>query len=143
MKGVNLAGLLEKATPYERWPAPIHPKLRLAAIASGPIVALCLPFLLSALQSTDGSFAELSGLLTLVVILDIAGLLAYLPMLLVTDGLKEANADWQWVALAEAILGAIHGFVIAAGLAILVIMAAIFCLAAIVALFALAAGSSS
>ena len=157
MKGVNLAGLLEKVTPYERWPAPLHPKLRLAAIASGPIVLLCLPLLLSMLSSTGASLAEaqlvrdpevvqlqlLSALLTLLLALDVTGLIIYIPMLVVTEGLKEANADWQWVAFAEAILGAIHGFVIAVGLAILVLVMVAFCLAAIVALFALLAGSSS
>ena len=82
-------------------------------------------------------------MLILLLALDIAGLVVYVPMLVATEGLREANANWQWIAFAETVLGAIHGFVIAAGLAILVLVAAIFCLAAIAALFALLLAGAS
>ena len=80
-------------------------------------------------------------LLGLLAVLDVVGLIVYIPMLVVTEELRHARRDWQWVAFGEAVLGAIHGFVIAVGLAIVVIVAVIglvfTCLAAVAAIAAL------
>ena len=101
MESVNLAGLLRQTTPYECWRAPIHPRLRLAAIASGPSILICLAPLFAVLTITFASLIDsfhagdpgawllgpLCGLLGLLAVIDLAGLAVYIPMLVAPRGL--------------------------------------------------------
>ena len=164
MESVNLRGLLSRATPHECWRAPIHPRLRLAAIASGPSILICLAPLFALLTVTFASLVDsfragdpgawllvpLCGLLGLLAVVDVAGLTVYIPMLLATRGLREGRPHWHWAAFGEGILGAIHGFFVALGLAMVVlaaiiwlVMICLFLIAAIVGLLGMGAGSSN
>ena len=164
MESVNLHGLLSRATPYECWRAPIHPRLRLAAIASGPSILICLVPLFALLTITFGSLVDslragdpgawllgpLCGLLGLLAVIDVAGLILYIPMLVATRGLREGRSPWHWAAFGEGILGAVHGFFVALGLAVVVlaaiiwlVMICLFVIAAIVGLLGMAAGSTN
>ena len=156
--------LNNRATVYECWRAPIHPKLRWLALLSAPAILICLlplfPLLTDAIPARLASLPVgdpalrtlrlLQGLLWLVTALDLAGLALYVPMLVATECLKEGRPDWHWIAFGEAILGAFHGFFVALGLAavavmvvIALVMSALFMVAATVGLFGMAAGAGS
>lgn len=164
METVNLAGFLHGATAYHSWRAPIHPRLRLAAILSGPSILICLRPLFALLTITFASLGDcgragdpgawllgpLCGLLGLLAMIDVAGLILYIPMLVATQGLREGCPNWHWAAFGEGILGAIHGFFVALGLAVVLlaviiwlVMICLFVIAAIVGLLGMAAGSSN
>ena len=164
MQGTTLTTFLPRATVYERWRAPLDRKLRVLALASAPVILICLaplfPVLTDHLRSQVASLPVgdpalssvrlLQWLLCLVTALDLIGLALYVPMLVATDCLKEARPHWHWVAFAEAILGAFHGFFLALAVAAVVIVAAFWLLmmallavAAVVGLFGLALGAGN
>ena len=157
MKSVNLSGLLSRATLYEQWRAPLSPKLRATAIASGPAILLGLVPLVAALTNYFPSLAAplpagdlslfllnlLQAVLWMIVALDAAALLIYIPMLVVTRTLREGQARWHKIAYAEALLGAVHGFVLALGLAGTIIVVVGGVILTVIALFIVLAGAGS
>lgn len=126
METVNLEGFLHRATPYERWRAPLDPRLRQAVILSGisiatTLVALwTLPTLLS-LSDSDfflvlgpqfgGVLAAMYQARPLLVGLNLTSAAAYVALLAFTRGLRAGRAEWHWAAFGEIAIGAVNGFI--------------------------------
>ena len=165
MRAVTLAEMLARARPHATWRAPVDARLRWAAIASLPILVLGIvagiryllvgyPALMRD-ASVESSLFFLRGsriAVGVLAALDAMALLAYVPMMVLTRALKEASAEWQWVAFAEASLGVTHVFIAAVAVAvgmvvvvasiIVIIFSAVFAIASVLIFFGILAAAS-
>ncbi len=124
MRPVALGELLDRATPYERWGAPLDRRLRACVILSGAAIGIVLAALAAAGLLEP---AVLGGLATALLVVDLVGLALFAGLALSTDWFRHACPVWHRLALAVCIVGALNGLVIAlagAGLLVLVIVAA-------------------
>lgn len=136
MESINLEGFLRRATPYERWHAPLDLKLRQAVILSGisivtTLVALwALPALLLLSESDfflvlgpqfGGIVAAMYQASPILVTLNLISAAGYVALLAATRGLEAGRAVWHWVAFGEVAIGAMNGFILALEVAIVAI----------------------
>jgi len=161
MESVNLEGFLRRATPYERWRAPLDPKLRRAVILSGisivtTLVALwTLPALL---PLSDSDFflvlgpqfgrilAAMHQAHPILVALNLISAAVYATLLATTQGLRVGRAVWHWAAFGEVTIGAMNGFILALEVTIVAINLALWIVIitlAIVGALGLLAGMAS
>jgi hypothetical protein len=136
MESVNLKRFLDRATPYERWRAPLEPSFRRVVILSGItivttlIVLLLLPKLVPLADSSfflvlgpvfGGILDAMLDAWPVLLAVNLASIALYAALLFFTQGLKAGRAVWQWAAFGEAVIGAVNGFVLTLELAIVVI----------------------
>lgn len=132
----NLADLLARTTPYERWRAPLDDRVRWGAMISGPVCLgmlvlgnVALELWLPGLGTLTGSSGVvltklMKGIVIALMGMNLSGLLLYGPLLVTTNGLREGSANWQWIAFGEALLCAFQG----ALLAVAAVVALVVCL---------------
>lgn len=136
MESVNLEAFLRRATPYERWRAPLDPRLRQAVIVSGISIATALVVLWTLptlLPLSDSDFflvlgPQFGGILDamyqarpLLVGLNLISVAVYVALLAFTRGLRAGRAEWHWAAFGEIAIGAVNGFILALEVAMVVI----------------------
>lgn len=161
MESVNLEAFLRRATPYERWRAPLDPKLRQAVILSGVSIATTLVALWALpalLPLSDADFFLVLGpqfgriMATLyqarpaLVALNLTSASMYVALLAATQGLKAGRAVWHWAAFGELAIGAVNGFILALEMAIVLVNLVLWIIiitVAIVAALALLSGMAS
>lgn len=144
MESVNLEGFLRRATPYERWRAPLDPKLRQAALLSGISIAIALvtlwalpglqslsdsPFFLVLDSQFDKIMTAMHQMRTILITLNLICVGMYAALLVTTRGLQTGRVAWHWIAFGEVVVGAGNGFVLAFEAAILVINAMLWIIA--------------
>lgn len=115
MEPVNLKGFLRRATPYERWPAPLNPTLCDAVVLSGVSIIVMIVILLvrpSWLPMAGWAFARFPGLRTFLLTVNLLSALVYIVLWIKTRGLSFGRAIWHQVAFAEATIGAMNSFII-------------------------------
>jgi hypothetical protein len=133
---MNLSELLSRATPYERWRAPIHPALRRATIIAAPtilvglVVTWATPWML-AFAASDffivfGDFVrQVLGiwyrLWHVVVIVDCVSLIAFGFLFWKTNALEVGRPIYHWSALVEVLIGVANALVMVLGLSIVLI----------------------
>ena len=161
---VTLGEFLAKATAHEDWRAPLDPWLQWAVVASGlsigaMLVGLCaFPVLLwwagPALASFFGAawgwiLPMFIGADALLLVVNGLSAVAYPVLLIATRGLQAGRAAWHWLAMGEAIVGAVDAFLLAVllgigliALAILAVTAILSAAALVIALLVVAAGAS-
>jgi hypothetical protein len=92
MDGVTLGRLLRRATPYERWRAPLDRRLRQAAVLSGAsiLIVLLVPTALWSLTPFEppGAYWALAAV-------DLVGAALFVRLLTATDGLRAATPGWH------------------------------------------------
>ena len=133
---VTLNDVLSRSRPYEQWTAPMDPNLRRGVILACCIIlaSLLLIWSLPGLMPLAGSeffwvlgeeFGQILVLLNqarpFLAGLNLVGLAACAVLLVQTDGLRAGRASYHWVAMAEVVLGAANGFIIALELAIIIV----------------------
>lgn len=136
MESVNLEAFLRRATPYERWRAPLDPRLRQAVIVSGISIVTALVVLWTLptlLPLSDSDFflvlgPQFGGILDamyqarpLLVGLNLISVAVYVALLAFTRGLRAGRAEWHWAAFGEIAIGAVNGFILALEVAMVVI----------------------
>lgn len=129
----TLSDLLERAAPYERWRAPLDPRLQqLTWLSGAALVAhlLFLGFLPQLLEWTrSGFFLVLGGVLQgiflwiadhalLLGVLNVVALSVYLALLWRTRGLRTGTLAWQRVAFGEVAAGAAGALPLAVSLGV-------------------------
>jgi len=120
---VNLKGFLRRATPYERWPAPLNPTLRDAVVLSGVSIIAMVAILLfwpSWLPLANRVFARLPDSRSFLLALELFSALVYVVLWFYTKGLRSGRAIWHRVAFGVSTIGAINGFIIGLKLMFLV-----------------------
>ena len=114
MDGVTLGRLLRRATPYERWRAPLDRRLGQAAVLSGAsiVIVLLVPTALWSLTPFEppGAFWALAAV-------DVVGAAAFARLLAATDGLPTGTPRWHRVAFGLVLVGAPNGFILSVALA--------------------------
>jgi hypothetical protein len=136
MDCVNLETFLRRAMPYERWRAPLDPKLERAVVLSGlSIVAalLALWVLPGLLPPSDSLFFLVLGSLfrsvlagvqrvrSILIVLNLISAGVYTALLIATQGLQAGRAMWHWVAFGETVIGVLNGCILLLQVGILVI----------------------
>ena len=114
MDSVRLDELLRRATPYERWRAPLDRRLRRTAVLSGVSILIVLVGLTALLVLGP---SELPALFATLLVIDLVGAAVYVWLIVATDRLRTGRPCWHWVALGEVALGALNGLLLALALA--------------------------
>jgi hypothetical protein len=127
MECVNLETFLRRATPYERWRAPLDPKLERAVVLSGLSIVtalLALWMLPGLLPPADSRFFLVLGSLfravlagvqrvrSILIVLNLISVGVYVALLIATQGLEAGRAKWHWVAFGETVIGVLNGCIL-------------------------------
>ena len=140
----TLSQLLERAVPYERWRAPLDPRLQRLTALSGIALLFHLIFLMVFLPgllawSHSNFFLAFGGLLGgllswmaahafLLALLNLVALSIFLALVWRTQRLKAGNLRWQRTAFAEIATGALGTFPLVVSLAIILFNFILWCL---------------
>jgi hypothetical protein len=149
MERANLDWLLRRATPYERWRAPLDTRLRQAIVMSGvssalvllmlwalPVIAQLVPssFLLL-LRPQFGAILQLIFRARLPLLaLSLVSSINCVALTIATRGLRAGRGIWHWVGFGQVAIGAINGLILALALAIVLLNLALWIMFAAVAI---------
>jgi hypothetical protein len=145
----NLDWLLRRATPYERWRAPLDTRLRQAIVMSGASSILVLitlwelpvisqltpsPFLLFLRPQFGAILALISRARLPLLALNLVSATVWVALAIGTRGLRTGRGLWHWVGFGEVAIGALNGLVLALALAIVLLNLALWAIFAAVAI---------
>lgn len=134
MRFLSLDDLLDRATPYESWPARLDDRLR-----AGMFMSLCSSLLMLPVYSNWPPLQDLFGapllllggtildllerlkpLAPALLALNLGGLACFLVLVVGTQGLRSGRPFWHWLAAGQVVLGLPSGLVLAAMLVVVV-----------------------
>lgn len=153
----DLRSLLERATPYEAWRAPLDETLRrgvymsAASTVLGLVVIMALPGLhaagvRSAMILQGPMVGLLRGVATFSPLLGAMNLFAmalHLVLLVVTRGWLEGRPLHHWAAGGMTVVGALNAFIVAMGLSLFLLNLVVMALVGIAILIMLVVAFSS